>query len=115
MTVFRLVSLPVHGAFEMALGTMLVAAPLVLGFGPAGILIPVLLGTLLVGLSLSGAAEGSLSVATHNAFDIALVAALTAGALAVGTSGEAGAAAILLFAAAVELGLVLTTRYSRRT
>jgi hypothetical protein len=73
----------------------------------------VLLGTLLVGLSLAGTADGSLSIATHNAFDIAIVAALTAGALAVGLAGERAAAALLLAAAVAELGLVVTTRYSR--
>jgi hypothetical protein len=113
MTISRLLSLPAHGAAEMALGTMLVATPLVLEFGASGILVTALLGTLLVGLGLAGTADGSLSVATHNAFDIAIVAALTAGALAVGQAGERTAAALLLGTAAVELALVLTTRYSR--
>jgi hypothetical protein len=113
MTVFRLISLPTHGAAEMALGTAVLAAPLLLGLGPAAIVVAFLLGAMLVGVSLAAVADDSLSIATHSAFDIALVAALAAGALLVGLAGERAAALLLLGAAAVELGLLLTTRWSR--
>jgi hypothetical protein len=115
MTAFRLISLPLHGAAEMLVGTLLMAAPFVVGFGPAGTIVAVLFGALLVGLSLAGASEpGALPVATHFAFDQALVLALLVAGLLVGLNGDRGAALTIAVAGLAQLALTVTTRYSRR-
>ena len=112
MTTFRLLSLPAHGAIELLVGLALIAAPFVLGFAPAGMVLAVAFGVLLVGLALS--ADGGLPVSAHLAFDQSLVVGCAAAALALALSRQDDAALIFAAVAAVELALTLTTRYSRR-
>ena len=50
---------PAHGALEMLAGLGLMAAPFALGFGPAGLVVTVLLGALLFGMALSATDERS--------------------------------------------------------
>ena len=119
MTALRLISLPVHGALEMLVGFLLMAAPLALGLSPAAGVLGVVVGTLLVGLALSSVgpeAEGhrTMSVATHHAFDYGLVSGLLGTALVVGLAGDRPGAALFALAALIQLSLNLTTRYSRR-
>jgi hypothetical protein len=112
MSVFRLISLPTHAAFELLVGLGLLAAPFALGFGPAGAALSVVLGVLLVGLSL-GAGE-SLPVSTHLAFDQALVIGLAAAAVALAVADDRPAALAFAAGAALQLALTLMTRYSRQ-
>ena len=111
MTTFRLLSLPAHGAIELLAGLALIAAPFVLGFAPAGMVLAVAFGVLLVGLALS--TDGALPVSAHLAFDESLVIGCAAGAVALAVSRQDVAAAGLAAVAAIELALTLTTRYSR--
>ena len=118
MTALRLISLPVHGALEMLVGFLLMAAPFALGLSPAAGVLGVVVGTLLVGLALSSAgpeAEGHqvLSVATHHAFDYGLASGLLGASLVVGAAGDRPGAALFALAALMQLALNLTTRYSR--
>ena len=102
MTAFRLISLPTHAALELALGVALMAAPFVLGFGAAGLVVTAGLGAIVVGLALSAAPDQGGSITAHFAYDRAVAFALVIGALA------------LAAAAIAQTALNVTTRYTAR-
>ena len=106
----RRLSLAEHGAVELLGGLLLIAAPLVLGFGPGGIVAALAAGALLAGL---GLADG-LSISRHMAADMALALGMVAAAAALAAAGETLPAALLAGAAAVELVLTSGTRWTRR-
>ena len=116
MTAFRLISLPAHGAVELALGLALMASPFVLGFGSAGTLVAVVVGALVVGLALqaSVADTGSIDISAHYAYDLGLAVGLLGAGVVLAFSGDAPAALVFLAGAAVQLALNVTTRYSAR-
>lgn len=112
MTALRSISLPVHGVLELLGGLALLAVPFGLGFTPAGTILALAIGVLLVGVAL-GAGE-SLPVSAHRSFDQALVLTLAASALALAYADDRTAApALFMAAAALQLALTLSTRYSR--
>jgi hypothetical protein len=106
----RRLSLPEHAAVELLVGVVLIAAPFVLGFGPAALLASMAAGAILAGLALSD----TLPVSAHMAADTFAAAALLAVALALAGSGENVAAGILAAAGAGELALGMATRWTRR-
>jgi hypothetical protein len=106
----RRLSLAEHGAVELLGGVLLIAAPLVLGFGPNGFVAAFVAGALLAGL---GLADG-LSISRHMAADMALAIGMVAAAAGLASAGEAVPAALLAGAAAVELALTSGTRWTRR-
>ena len=114
MTISRLVPYSLHGALELATGLALMAAPFLLGFSAAGLVLSASLGALLVGLALSAAtSEGrTVPIGAHFTFDRAIVLALLVGALAMSLHGDRAAAAALLAGSVAQLSLALTTRYS---
>ena len=118
MTALRLISLPTHGALEMVVGFLLMSAPFALGLSPAAGVLGVVVGTILVGLALSSTgpeAEGhrAMPVATHHALDYGLVSGLLGGAVVIGLAGDRTGAVLFALAAAMQLSLNMTTRYSR--
>jgi hypothetical protein len=113
MTAFRLISLPTHAALELALGVALMAAPFVLGFGSAALVVCALVGALIVGLALTATPEMG-SVSAHFAYDRGMALALVAGAVALAVAGEAGGALALTAAALGQTALNVTTRYTAR-
>jgi hypothetical protein len=116
MTAFRLISLPAHGAVELAMGVALMAAPFVLGFGASGTLVGIVVGALIVGLALqaSVADTGTIDIAAHYAYDLGLAIGLIGAGLVLAISGDGPAALVFLGAAAVQLCLNATTRYTSR-
>lgn len=116
MTAFRLISLPTHGALEMLLGLTVMALPIVLGAGSAGVLTGVVVGSLAVGLALRAATADTagIDVSAHQAFDIGLAIGLVGAALVLTTAAENVAALVLLVAGVAQLTLLATTRYSAR-
>jgi hypothetical protein len=116
MTAFRLISLPAHGAVELALGFVLMGSPFVLGFGSAATLVAVVVGALVVGLALNAAVAdtGAVDIAAHYAYDLGLAAGLLGAGIVLAISGDAPAALVFLAGAAVQLALNVTTRYSAR-
>jgi hypothetical protein len=119
MTALRLISLPVHSALEMLLGFVVMATPIALGLSPAAAISGVVIGTLVVGLSLSStgpevAGRRTLAVATHHAFDYGLAMGLTGAALVLGLAGDRAAAVVFALTALGQFALNLTTRYTRR-
>ena len=106
----RRLSLPEHGAVELVVGLGLIAAPLLLGFGPAGLLASMAAGAILVGLGLT---EG-LPISANMTSDIAVALGLMAVSVALAGGGERAAGGLLAAAAASELALSLGTRWTRR-
>jgi hypothetical protein len=106
----RRLSLPEHGAVELLVGIALIAAPLVLDFGPAALLASMAAGALLAGLALSE----SLPISTHMAADTLAAAALLAAAVALAAADETLAGGVLAAAGAGELALGMATRWTRR-
>ena len=120
MTALRLISLPVHGALEMLLGLVLMAAPVALGLGTPAAVIGIVVGAAILGLALSSTAaeydvRSTISIAAHHSFDYGLVVGLLGSAAVLGLAGADRTAAMLFGLVAVaQLALNLTTRYSRR-
>jgi hypothetical protein len=106
----RRLSLPEHGAVELVIGVALIAAPLVLGFGPAGLLASMTAGALLAGLAVADTA----SISAHMTADATISAAMLAAALILAAHGENAAGGVLAAAGAGELALSLATRWTRR-
>ena len=106
----RRLSLAEHGLLELLGGLLLIAAPLVLGFGSSGLVTGLTAGVLLTGLGLAD----DLPISAHMSADLALAAALLGGAAALTRADEPLAAVLLAAAAAAELALSLGTRWTRR-
>jgi len=109
--VTRTISLSLHGALELLGGIALLVGPFLIGAGPAALVAGVALGVLLAGLGLSGAE--SLPLGAHQAFDLALVAALGAGGLGLAAAGDPAGGLWLAAVGALELTLVTLTRWAR--
>jgi hypothetical protein len=106
----RRLTLAEHALVELLGGLLLIAAPLVLGFGPAAFVAVLTAGAMLAGL---GLADG-LPISTHMAADTALALAMVAAAALLAAAGEALPAALLAVIAAGELALTAGTRWTRR-
>jgi hypothetical protein len=116
MTALRLISLPTHAALEMLGGFVLMAAPFLLGFSAAGLVVSLVLGALIVGLALSAVpVEGrSTPISAHFAYDRGIAVGLLGGALVLGLADDLAASALLAGAALAQALLNITTRYSAR-
>jgi hypothetical protein len=110
LVMLRRLSLPEHGVVELLMGLALIAAPLTLGFGPAGLLASMAAGALLVGLGLGD----GLAISAHMAADFALAMVLLTAAVALAASDDRAAGGLLAAAAACELALSVGTRWTRR-
>ena len=93
------------------LGVALLAGPFALGVEPAGLVAAFSLGVLLIGLALAG--PDSLPLSTHQAFDLALVAALGGGGVGLGLAGDPAAGLLLATVGALQLVLLSLTRWAR--
>ena len=109
--VSRSISLPLHAALELALGLVLLAGSFALGLEPAGLVAAFSLGVLLTGLALAG--PDSLPLSTHQAFDLAMVAALTGAGLGLGISGDPASGLLLAVVGGLQLTLLTLTRWAR--
>lgn len=114
MTIARLLPLHVHGALEVLVALVIMAAPFLLGFEPAAMVASVLLGALVLSVALGThiGDEGALPISTHAAFDVAFAIALGAGAIAFAIVDDVPAA-LFMAVSAVTLTLISSlTRYS---
>ena len=111
MTALRLIPLPLHSALEMLVGLVLISAPFALGLSTPALVVGVLVGALVAGIALH-AMEPS-SIAAHHAADHGIAVGV-AGAAIVFAATDTGAAILFGAAAATQLALNLTTRYSAR-
>lgn len=111
----RLISLPLHSAIELGLGTAVMAAPFVLGFGPAGLVTAVLIGAVVVGLALAGSGDegrGTIPISAHATYDIGLAIGMIGAGLALGIAGDGAALGALAVAGLIQVVLSANTRYS---
>lgn len=119
MTALRLISFPAHGAVEMLVGFVVMAAPIALGLSSAAAVAGVVIGAVIVGLALSSTDAGTtqrstMTLSAHHAMDYGLVTGLLGSAATLGVTGDKAAAAVFALAALAQLALNLTTRYSHR-
>jgi hypothetical protein len=114
MTALRLISLPTHAALELAFGMLVMAAPFVLGFTAAGLVVSVLLGGVIVGLAFSAIPiEGrSTPISAHFAYDRGIAIGLLGAALVLGLAGDLAASIFFAAAALGQAALNVITRYS---
>ena len=111
MTVFRLISIPLNGAVELAIGLALATAPLALGASSTGAIAAVLAGAVMIGMAFAKAVE-SLPVRAQYEYDWTLVAVLVGGAILLAIAGQPIATLAFGIAALAQLVLNLVTRYS---
>jgi hypothetical protein len=109
--VTRSISLPLHSALELLGGLALLAGPFLIGAAPAGLVVGVSLGAVLVGMALAG--PDALPITAHQSFDLMLVAAMAGGAVALGISGDLAGGLVLAVVGALQLTLVSLTRWVR--
>lgn len=111
----RTIPLEAHDALVLATAPLMMVVPYILTFSPEVGLVSFFLGTLLMGLALSGSTR-SLPVSAHAGFDLALGVTIFAIGIAVGIFGEPAVAAIFLVGfGAAHLALTAATRYSARS
>lgn len=108
----RPIPLSLHGAVELLVGMLALAAPFVLGFGPAGIVVSLLIGVCAVGLALD--ATQPHVVSAHQGFDYGIAFGSVAVALPLALAGESAAALFLAALGLAQLALNAATRYSVR-
>lgn len=99
-------TLPAHGSIELAAGMVTVAAPVMLGFSPLGIVLAAVLGATLMGVGMT--LQGDTSRSWHAGVDAVFVVMAALGALALALAGQTSATlyfAVLVVALAL-LGLV---------
>jgi uncharacterized cupin superfamily protein len=114
MTALRHVPLPIHSALEMLIGLALIGAPFALGLTAPALIVGVVVGAILAGVALQAVDPGrTTSVSAHHAADHGVALGLAGAAFVLATVD--GTAAVLFgAAAAAQLALNLTTRYSAR-
>ena len=105
-------SLSTHGAIELAAGLATMLGSLILGFGPAGIVIAFALGAVLVGMSLNLTAARGPILAAHRDLDSVFVLGAAAAALALAVAGDGAAGIFIAAVVAIQSSLHLVTRYT---
>ena len=119
MTALRLISLPLHGAFEMLVGFLVMGAPVALHMSAAAGVVGIAVGTMMVGLALSSTGSaadgrGSMTISAHHSFDYGLAIGLLGSAAVLGFAGDRVAAVFFGATALAQLSLNLVTKYSHR-
>jgi len=114
MTVSRAIPLSAHAATEMVAAPAIIAAPLLLGFGPAATVIGFLIGAFLLGLAVQAAGPGrTIPLSAHAGFDYALATVAGFSGLAIGIATGEWAQGIFLAGIGVALAsLTASTRFS---
>ena len=116
MTSFGHLSIPTHGALELATGMATMAAPFVLGFSVGGAFAALVLGTLIVGVALASTSDGrgGLPVAAHREFDRVLACALAGVAVVLADADDGKAGLFIAVAALVYVAVGMATRYTAK-
>lgn len=117
MTAARLISTETRSALLIALGTVLIAAPIVIGFGSALLATGIVTGAVMVGVGLAGTAatgRGTLPVSTHLALDRGLALGLIASGAIFGAAGNIAGLLLFGLAGLASVAITAITRYSAR-
>jgi hypothetical protein len=111
----RGIPLSVHGALEMLAAPAIMAAPFLLGFGPAATIATVAVGVLLLGLAVQAEApQPNVPLSAHAGFDYALAAFAALSGLAIGAaSGQWYGPVFLIGVGAAQVALTAATRFSQ--
>jgi hypothetical protein len=114
VSIFRYIPLSVHGALEVIAAPMIIAGPLLLGLDPAAAVVSFVLGTLLLGLSLSLFGDRrTVPLTAHAGFDYLLAVAAVLAGVAIGiATGDAVATVFLVGVGAALTALTASTRWS---
>ena len=114
MGVSRAIPLSVHAATEMVAAPVIIAAPLLLGFGQAATVLGFVIGALLLGLAVQAAGPGrTIPLSAHAGFDYVLAAVAGASGLAIGIATGEWAQGVFLVGIGVALvALTASTRFS---
>jgi hypothetical protein len=89
----------------------MIVAPVALDFGPAGIVVSVLLGAILMGMGMTLTGRLGQAIAWHSHFDSVFVLGAAVAALALAVAGENSAAVFLAVLVGVQAILNFGTRY----
>lgn len=110
----RGIPISIHSALEMFAAPAIMAAPFLLGFGPAATVLAVLLGVTLLGLSVQlESPTRSVPLRAHASFDYVLALVTACGGLAVGLiAGEWNSAIFLVGIGVAMVALTASTRFS---
>jgi hypothetical protein len=118
MTAIRLVPFPIHIALRLATAIATLVAPFVIGFSPAGTVVAVGVGAIVVGSTLRGIPNerGQIpyAISDIHAFEWGAVIGLFGASIVLGLSGDSAALLTLGTIAALQTLGNLTTRYSVR-
>jgi hypothetical protein len=114
MAASRAIPLSAHVAIELVAAPAIIAAPLLLGFGPAATVVGFAIGAILLGLALQAAGPGrTIPLSAHAGFDYLLAAAAGISGLAIGIATGEWAQGIFLVGVGVGLvALTASTRFS---
>jgi hypothetical protein len=111
MTARRRVSLPGHGAIELATGMVMMLAPAVLGFSAAGLIVSVALGASLMGMALTLTGRHGSVLGWHRDFDTLFVVVAAGAALWLALAGQSRPALFIAALVVIQSTLNLATRY----
>ena len=105
------ISAPQHGTVEFIAGMLTMAAPAILGFHTAGLVVAVLVGGTLIGMALGLSSRRGRRIGSHRSFDagFGVVAAVIATGLA--ASGDVKATIFFAALAVIHAALSASTRY----
>jgi hypothetical protein len=114
VSVFRYIPLSLHGGIETIAAPLIMFGPLLLGLGHAAVVAGFVLGTILLGLSLSLFSERRVvSITAHAGFDYLLALVAVVLGVAIGIATGDGAAMIFLVGVGVaQTALTAATRFS---
>lgn len=118
MTTFGLIPFTLRPPLQLLLGLAALALPFLLGVGPAGAVVSVVVGVLVVGVALSSTVTergtSPLPLSAVHGFDWGIALGLLGSAGALGLAGHRDATVLLAALGATHLLLTLTTRWTLR-
>ena len=114
MAVSRAIPLSAHAAIELVAAPAIMAAPLLLGFGPAATVVGFAIGAILIGLAVQVAGPGrTIPLSAHAGFDYVLAAVAGISGLAIGiATGEWAQGSFLVGVGVALVALTASTRFS---
>ena len=109
----RTVPVTIHGALEVTLAPVIMAAPFVLGLGELATAVAVVIGAILLGSALSLVGERrTVPLSAHAGFDYTLAYVAVFGGLLAGILGDVGGMSFLVGVGAAQALLTASTRFS---
>jgi hypothetical protein len=109
----RTVPVTIHGAVEVALAPVIMAAPFVLGLGEFAAAVAIVIGAVLLGSALSLVGERrTVPLSAHAGFDYALAYIALIGGVVAGLLGDVAGMSFLVGVGAAQALLTATTRFS---